>query len=115
MYPCVLGGLDLKSQRLQSLLFGCEISERYLECNVVNRGGGRVCPPIIGALSAVEQGEYLRVAVVAIRNLEERAVRNSGHQRQADDFLIDSYILLSDPHARAGGQPTKDPVQFTCS
>jgi hypothetical protein len=63
--------------------------ERYLECDMVNCGGRGVRPTITGALGAVEQGEHLSVTAVAIRNLEKRAVWNSGHQRQADDLLVE--------------------------
>ncbi len=90
MHPCVFGGFDLKPQRLQSLPFACEIVKRYLECDVVDSGSCSVRPSITRSLGAVEQGEYLRVTVVALSNLEERDVWKSGHQRQADDFLVES-------------------------
>jgi len=58
MHPCVFGGLDMEPQRLQSLPFVCEISERYLEGDVVNGRSCCVRPATTGALGAVEQGEH---------------------------------------------------------
>ena len=54
--------------------FACKISETYLKCNVVDGGSCRVRPAIAGTLGAVEQGDHLGVAAVAVRNLEKRAV-----------------------------------------
>jgi hypothetical protein len=83
MHPCVLSGFDLESQTLQPLQFVCEISKGYLERDVVNGGSSSVRPSKTGALGAVEQGEYLSVTSVAVRNLEECGVRKSGHKMQS--------------------------------
>ncbi len=50
MYPRMFGGLDLKPECLQPLLFTCEIGESYLERDVVDGGRCRVCTVIIWVL-----------------------------------------------------------------
>ena len=40
MHLCVFSGFDFESQRFQSLPFVCEVSDTYLEGDVVN---GRSC------------------------------------------------------------------------
>jgi len=65
MHPCVFGGFDMESQRLQSLFFVCEISESNLERDVVDSGSCCIRPAITGTPCAVEEGENLDVSAVA--------------------------------------------------
>jgi hypothetical protein len=55
----------------------CEISEAYLERDVVKGGGRRVRLAMPRALGAVEQGEHLGMTAVAVRNLEKRGIWKS--------------------------------------
>ena len=89
MHPSVFGGFDMESQRLQSLFFICEISESNLERDVVDSGSCGIRPAIAGTPCAVEEGENLGVTAVAVRDLEKCGVWKSGHQRQANDFLVE--------------------------
>jgi hypothetical protein len=90
MCPCVLGGFDLKAKPFQPLLFVHEIPETDLECDVVDGGSYCVCSAITGTLGAIKQGEKLSMPAVAVCNLEERAVGDSDHERQADDLLVET-------------------------
>src|ERR1035441_4077271 len=85
----MLSGFNLEPQSLQPRQFACEISEGYLERDVIDGGSCSVRPIITRALRAVEQGEHLGVTAVALRNLEERTGCVSGYSRQADDLLVE--------------------------
>ena len=89
MYPCVLSSFAFESHAPQPREFVCKISESYLDGDVVDGGSCGVRPAITNALGTVEQGEYLGVTAVAHRNLKERGGCVSGHQRQADDLLVE--------------------------